>query len=1176
MDRGISVDNDGTGVVVIGDNNTVGPGAERAVGSAYRTQLLRLAPPELVDRETELAELADFCRTGRGYRWWRADAWAGKSALMSWLALHPPEGVRIVPFFVTARLGAQNDVVAYVDVVLEQLAHLAGEGLPALLTAATREAHLLRLYETAADTCARRGERLVLLVDGLDEDRGLTTGPEAHSIAALLPYSRPDLPVLVSGRLNPPLPADVPEGHPLRDPATVRILAPSPRARVIRYEAERELKSLLTGGGLTYELLALLTAAGGGLTADDLAELTGEIPYQVRDVLRTGPGRTFALRGGAYLLAHEELAVAAREMLGHRELERCRETLRGWAEEWRARDWPAGSPAYLLHGWFPMLRETGDLDGMLTCALDGPRHERLLEETGGIGGALAEIRATGEAVLERGDGEALVATMLRLAFRRSELSWSAREIPAELAACWAAAGQVERAVAMVRREDRVATGRGLCVVGLRLIEWGDRARAEELAVEAEGLFYGESNVHERRNLCDSLVRLLLALGHRDRAERAYERIDALTNFGKVVPHLVAARCAAGEYDRAAALARAEPDSDLSTRMTETVVRALLAAHFPDRAEAVVREAAVARPALRPALLLDASRAWGDAGRVEQGGLFLAEALAELADGVDRAGGDSTVRALAAAGAFDCLDALLATSEREPEYWGDALARGGAWDRARAAAESAPRYMESQIRQTIAREMLNAGLLEEAEKATLEAPYSLLWGALAAAHLRAGELDRVGALRARPDTWWDIEVHAAYAKALCAAGRRAEAMALLVGGPSDSGIGIGIADALLDAGEQAAAVELLTSLERRLRVPRPRPLAWSMLSLAACLLGDGSGAAKAEDLLASVRRHRGLDEDDPLHATVLLARGQRDRAEELAWQEENAWTRERWLVKVLQARLAAGEYTAVARLGARAADELLSAADELLSAAVRGLVEAGAWEEALPLLEEAGGFEEWRLSAVMATGLARAGRVAEAARWLRKPEQVMSRGLIMLVLVDVTRAYLTLGRHEEAVRLVERARVEMRDWDGNTFETAVARALVLLGSYEEAVDYVRETASLDAGSALISVAEQLITEKEYEQALTLLGELNTIGQPRAALYTKLALVHPHPQTARECAARALHLGDWREDLPAVLHCAPETVPLLVAEGERLRGLLARYAERDKSDTRTSSTNASPRT
>ncbi|MFJ4871011.1 hypothetical protein [Streptomyces sp. NPDC088757] len=184
MERGISVGNE-AGVVVIGDGNTVGFGTGTGTGtvvrSAYREQVRRFEHPELVGREEESAELAEFCRTGTGYRWWRADAWAGKAALMTWFVLDPPEGARIVPFFVTARLGAQNDVVAYVDVVLEQLAEPAGEGLPALLTAATREAHLL-----------------------------------------------------VSGRLDPPLPADVPEGHPLRDPSIVRLLSSSPKARARR------------------------------------------------------------------------------------------------------------------------------------------------------------------------------------------------------------------------------------------------------------------------------------------------------------------------------------------------------------------------------------------------------------------------------------------------------------------------------------------------------------------------------------------------------------------------------------------------------------------------------------------------------------------------------------------------------------------------------------------------------------------------------------------------------------------------------------------------------------------------------------------------------------------------------------------------------------------------------
>jgi len=44
----------------------------------------------------------------------------------------------------------------------------------------------------AAAACKDAGGRLVLVVDGLDEDRSMTTGPDAHSIAGLLP-ARTDL-----------------------------------------------------------------------------------------------------------------------------------------------------------------------------------------------------------------------------------------------------------------------------------------------------------------------------------------------------------------------------------------------------------------------------------------------------------------------------------------------------------------------------------------------------------------------------------------------------------------------------------------------------------------------------------------------------------------------------------------------------------------------------------------------------------------------------------------------------------------------------------------------------------------------------------------------------------------------------------------------------------------------
>jgi len=161
--------------------------------SAYLEQVRRIAPPALAGREDELAELAAFClQPDRGpYAWWQAGPWAGKSALLSTFVLRPPpevhERVRLVSFFITARLAAQDTWQAFTEVLLGQLAALTGQELPAVLPEATREAFLLDLLAQAAQEYQQAGRRLVLVVDGLDEDRGVTTGPDAHSIAGLLP-----------------------------------------------------------------------------------------------------------------------------------------------------------------------------------------------------------------------------------------------------------------------------------------------------------------------------------------------------------------------------------------------------------------------------------------------------------------------------------------------------------------------------------------------------------------------------------------------------------------------------------------------------------------------------------------------------------------------------------------------------------------------------------------------------------------------------------------------------------------------------------------------------------------------------------------------------------------------------------------------------------------------------
>jgi len=423
---------------------TVNVGSGRvAARLAYLEQVRRIAPPNppgLIGREAELAELARFCVEADrpGYAWWRAEAWAGKSALMATFVLRPPrevrERARIVSFFITARLAAQDTREAFTQVLLEQLADLTGQDLPPVLPEATRDAFLLDLLARAAAACQDVGQRLVLVVDGLDEDQSVTAGPHAHSIAGLLPADPPaGMRVIVAGRPDPPVPGDVPDWHPLRDPRIIRLLPGSAYARDVRRLARQELQRLLRGTMPGQDLLGLITAARGGLSGPDLAELTGIPLWDIEQVLHAVTGRTFTSRPGqwvsdtaleVYLLAHEELHAAATSYLGQDRLADYNNRLHAWADTYRTAGWPAGTPHYLLSGYYQLLTALGDLPRMITCAGDSARHDRMLDLTGGDAQALAEVRTALDLTTPRPQpGRSPARTSRRKPWPRSPRPW---------------------------------------------------------------------------------------------------------------------------------------------------------------------------------------------------------------------------------------------------------------------------------------------------------------------------------------------------------------------------------------------------------------------------------------------------------------------------------------------------------------------------------------------------------------------------------------------------------------------------------------------------------------------------------------------------------------------------------------------------------------------------------
>ena len=394
------VDARGAKGLQIGDHNlqvNVYASAQPRAQSVYHQQIRAIAPDDLMGRQTELAEIESFCTASgpENYMWLRAAPWAGKTAILSWFALNPPPAIRVISFFITARYAAQSDREAFMSVVTEQLASALGEPIPAYITEATRASHLWELLDRTANLCEEQGERLVLIVDGLDED----TGAAEHSIAALLPATpTAGMRVIVSGRPDPPIPSDVPIGHPLHDRSVIRNLTASPHAQDIRREAERELKRILRGTSHEQGLVGLVTASGGGLSSRRPAELTGRQPWEIEDSLHAVAGRTFTRRPTTvgpevYLLGHEELQSAATRYLGDTHLAEYRGRLHDWAEGYRRSGWPDGTPDYLLHGYFQMLHSNHDLDRMTSIALDSRRHDRVLTVNGGDSTSLAEITA---------------------------------------------------------------------------------------------------------------------------------------------------------------------------------------------------------------------------------------------------------------------------------------------------------------------------------------------------------------------------------------------------------------------------------------------------------------------------------------------------------------------------------------------------------------------------------------------------------------------------------------------------------------------------------------------------------------------------------------------------------------------------------------------------------------
>lgn len=1157
--------------------------------SHYLEKVVRrdIAPDLLYDRDAELAELARFCTdddpAAPSYTWWRGPAWSGKSALMAWFALHPPPGVRTVAFFLRAQVPHQNTWIDFADNLLQQLAALLDRQPPTGLTDATRQEVLLALMDDAAEACRRRGDRLVLVLDGLDEDQG------GHSVAWLLP-AKPaaGMRVIVSGRDHPPLPEGVlDDDHPLCDAAVVRVLAGSEHATMMRRRAADEIRRLAEGSDLEQLLLGLVTAARGALSRADLAALAACDEAKVRQRLAAVTGRTFAEQPSRYrpdmgpklyVLAHRDLPAMAEERLGEAPLRRARRRLHAWFDEYRDRRWPVDTPEYLLTGYFDMVSEAGEVDRMVACATDQARQHRMLDVTGGGAAALAEVAATQNAILGQDDPDLL--SMTRLALHRKALLERHQGLSERLPLVWARLGNPVRAESLAR--SIVLPGRrdvALSSLANLAAETGDFGRAKALtAAIAESVWRAESltfaswcaarrgggawatmfageaaaavtAVADEAHRAQVLATLAAVVTQAGDVVRAAGIVDAVRNTGSgVVAALVAAIAETGDVGRAEVLAEA---------ITDPAARDAAAAALASASAAQSGGSKVPEPVLQGKSQLETALEQAEAGDIDR-----AQALAEaIADPFGRAGALRRVASVAGdRGGRERALAVLRRAEAAATEVADPYKRAAMTG---GMALTAARNGDIEYRDALISAIGDEGL----KTSTLRD--------LALSAARAGDVNEAVALARRVKTRAWLLVDATEAAASAGKLDAAEALARAVNDPS-----YGTFVTTVDRQDQVRAMAIAADAAA-LAGDRPRAI---RLADDAEALAYSSGAGQPRQWALEAM------------AVALAVAGDADTGAIVASYLADPDTRSQTLADICEAAARAGEAESVEAIARSIPEPLVQAV--ALAAARCAWARAGDQAHAAQLaqeveslvLSEADAGKRVFILGRMAVHAADQGDDAQARIWARQATALAE------TLPDTPSNQRTVASAAAAgvivgdTRPAEATAAQMDDrYDRQYLLSALARSIAKAGDLDRAEDFAagiddpethaevlaavavtvseagEHSAAIELARRSEAVARSIEGERIRNQALDAplmasvialarAGEIDRAAaiaaeneQPRSwGLWIALAgVVAPLP--ARRAMARALVLGGaWSRVLPALARVDPAVVREVVDE------------------------------
>ncbi len=412
----------------------------------------------------------------------------------------------------------------------------------------------------------------------------------------------------------------------------------------------QELQDLLLDD-VGAQVVGYLTGAGGGLAKSDLAELTGVPPYRLEPMLRGVRGRALEARAQrlspatgpeqeepAYLLGHEELRSLAVEQLGG-DLERYRQGIHAWMQDYAAHGWPAGTPGYAARAYPLLLAAAGDVQRVSALARDPRRHAFLRTVTGDDSTALVEIaKARGLAAAQ--DVPDLHA-LVELAVYSDAMALRYKELPVDLPAIWAQLGHLGYAMALASSfpgPDERTGALVLTIAGAVAASPGDAGRLvgtlDEPDQRAAALGWGAA-IAARAGDASGASRL--AAQARTLAASADEQFrtqllgyleeTAGSADGGAVPGQPPGEAGGADLDRAEAAARAVTEPEPLARRLAGVAVDAAAAGDRDRAlrlapEAVVLARALADSRPQSEVLAQAATATARAGQPDA-----AEALA---------------------------------------------------------------------------------------------------------------------------------------------------------------------------------------------------------------------------------------------------------------------------------------------------------------------------------------------------------------------------------------------------------------------------------------------------------------------------------------------------------------------------------------------------------------------